>query len=468
MEKYFELKKNETSIKQEFIAAFVTFCSMVYILIVNANMYTNPFGNGENILGLPFGAIYTGTALSAVVGCFLLGFIAKLPVALASGMGLNAFFIYTVCIALGFSYKNALLIILAEGIIFLILTLTGGIKKLYEAIPDGIRFSICAGIGLFIAFLGLLNSGIIISDKATGLALNSFNLLNTPLQQIFPAFITIFSLFIIAVLDKKKVKGAVLWGILFGVFVYYFVSWLIPNLHKEINIETLNPIVSLKEFFDYSFAKVFTSGLDFSNYIANHGMANFILTITTTTISFCLVNIFDNIGTLQATCEYGNLLENNDIPNINKAMTASSFATIAGASMGISTVTSYIESATGIAEGGKTGLTAIFVGMFFFIAVFFSPVAQFVPGCATSAALIYIGVLMMSSVKNIDWHNIENSLPAFLTICMMPYTCNISNGIAFGLLAYVIINVFTGKIKEIKFTAWVIVLLFLTMLLLSH
>ena len=181
-----------------------------------------------------------------------------------------------------------------------------------------------------------------------------------------------------------------------------------------------------------------------------------------------MINIFDNIGTLQATCEYGNLLKNKDIPEINKAMTASSIAAVAGATMGISTVTSYVESATGIAEGGKTGLTAIFVGIFFFIAIFFSPIAQLVPGCATSAALIYIGVLMMSSVRNVDWQNIEHALPAFLTICMMPYTCNISNGIAFGLLSYVIINLFIGKVKEIKPTTWVIVILFLTMLLLSH
>ena len=454
MEKYFELKKNGTSIKQEFVAAFVTFCSMVYILIVNANMYTNPFGNGENVLGLPFGAIYIGTALSAVVGCMLLGFIAKLPIAMASGMGLNAFFIYTTCIALGFSYENALLIILAEGLIFLILTLTGGLKKIYESIPDSIRLSISVGI--------------IMSNKATGLALNSFNILNVPFLQSLPAYITIFSLFVIAVLIKKNIKGAILWGMLTGVFLYYSVLWFFPGSHHEINIETLNPIISLKEFFEYSFAKVFTSGLDFSDYIAKHGFTNFILTVVTTTISFCLINIFDNIGTLQATCEYGNLLKNRDIPEINKAMTASSIATVAGATMGISTVTSYVESATGIAEGGKTGLTAIFVGIFFFIAIFFSPVAQLVPGCATSAALIYIGVLMMSSVKNVDWQNIEQALPAFLTICMMPYTCNISNGIAFGLLSYVIINLFIGKVKEIKPTTWVIVVLFLTMLLLSH
>ena len=468
MEKYFALKKNGTSIKQEFVAAFVTFCSMVYILIVNANMYTNPFGNGENVLGLPFGAIYIGTALSAVVGCMLLGFIAKLPIAMASGMGLNAFFIYTACIALGFSYENALLIIFAEGLIFLVLTLTGGLKKIYEAIPNSIRLSISVGIGLFIALLGLMNSGIIISNKATGLALNSFNILNVPLQQSLPAYITIFSLFVIAVLIKKNIKGAILWGILTGVFLYYSVLWFFPGSHHEINIETLNPMISLKEFFEYSFAKVFTSGLDFSNYIAKHGFTNFLLTIVTTTISFCLINIFDNIGTLQATCEYGNLLKNKDIPEINKAMTASSIATVAGATMGISTVTSYVESATGIAEGGKTGLTAIFVGIFFFIAIFFSPIAQLVPGCATSAALIYIGVLMMSSVRNVDWQNIEHALPAFLTICMMPYTCNISNGIAFGLLSYVIINLFIGKVKEIKPTTWVIVILFLTMLLLSH
>lgn len=468
MDKYFKLKENGTSVKQEFIAAVVIFCSMVYILIVNANMYTDPFGNGENVLGLPFGAIYIGTALSAVIGCLLMGLIAKLPVALASGMGLNAFFIYTVCITLGFSYENALMIILIEGLLFLILTLTGGIKKIYEAIPDSIRYAIPAGIGLFIALLGFQNSGIIVSNKATGLALNSFNILNVPPEQIFPTFITLFSLFITVILVKKDVKGSVLWGILFGVALYYLIGWFIPSLHNKINIETLNPIISLKDYFNYSFGKVFVSGLDFNNYISKFGFSNFLLTIITTTISFCLINVFDNIGSLQAACEHGKLLKDNEIPNINKAMMASSVAAAAGAAMGISTVTSYVESVTGIAEGGKTGLTAIFVGLLFFIATFFSPLAQLVPACATSAALIYVGILMMSSVKNIDWKNIENTLPAFLTICMMPYTCNISNGIAFGLLSYVVINMFSGKIKDIKITTWVIVILFLAMLLLSH
>ena len=468
MEKYFELKKNGTSIKQELIAAFVTFCSMVYILIVIANMYTNPLGNGENPLGIPFGAIYVGIALSAVVGCILMGLIAKLPIAFASGLGLNAFFIYTVCLSLGFSYENSLVIILAEGLIFLILTLTGGIKKIYESIPDNIRFAISAGIGLFIAYLGLLNSGIIVAHKSTGLALNSFNILHTPLEQFFPALVSIFSLFVIAVLSKRKIKGAIFWGIFSGVILYYISILFLPNLNQNINIETINPIISFKEFFEYSFCKVFTSGLDFSNYIAKYGFENFLINIITTTISFCLVNIFDNIGSLQAVCVYGNMLKDNEIPNFNKAMTASSIATIAGSAIGVSTISTYVESATGVGEGGRTGLTAVFVGIFFFFAAFFSPIAQFVPVCATSSVLIFIGSLMVSAVKNIDWNSIEKTLPAFLTICMMPFTCNISNGIAFGLISYVIIKAFTGKIKEIKITTWIIVLLFLTMLLLSH
>lgn len=468
MKDFFELKKNNTTIKREFTAALVTFCSMIYILIVNANMYTDPFGNSQNVLGLPFAAIYIGTALSAVIGCLLMGLIAKLPVAMASGMGLNAFFIYTVCISLGFSYSNALFIILLEGLIFLILTLTGGIKKMYEAIPNSIRYSIPAGIGLFIALIGLQNSKIIISNPVTGFSLNSFNLLDTPLQQIFPAFITIFSLTIMAVLIKKNVKGGIFWGILSGVALYYLIMWLIPNVNFESNIKTFNPIVSLKEFYHYSFFTVFSSGLDFSDYITKHGFSNLVLTLITTTISFCLVNIFDNIGSLQAACEQGKLLKNNVIPNFNQSMMASSFSTIAGSSMGISTITTYIESVTGIAEGGKTGLTTIFVGLFFLVATFLSPLAELVPGCATAAALVYVGILMCSSVKNIDWNNIEHSLPAFLTICMMPYTCNISNGIAFGLLSYVMLKTCYGKIKEIKITAWIIVILFLTTLLLSH
>jgi len=298
--------------------------------------------------------------------------------------------------------------------------------------------------------------------------LNSFNLLHVSFTDIMPALVGLITLFTIVIMTQKNIKGAILWGILTGVAGYYLIGLWIPGFYNNINIETLNPVISFKEFFSQSFCKVFINGFDFSQYIAKNGIASWVITLTTTSISFCLVNIFDNIGSLYAACEHGKLLQNNQIPNINKAMLANSISATTGSVLGISTVTTYVESTTGIMEGGRTGLTAISTGMFFLIAMFFSPLAQFVPSCATAAALVYVGILMMSSVKNIDWSNIESSVPAFLTICIMPYSCNISNGIAFGILSYVVINTFTGKFKEIQITTWIIAFLFAVMLLLSH
>ncbi len=469
MEKLFQLKKNNTTIKTELIAGLITFCAMVYILMVNANMYTNSLSNGENIIGISYGAVYVATAISAALGCFLMGFIANLPISLASGMGLNAFFVYTVCISFGFSYENALVTILIEGLIFLILAICGGLKKIYDAIPFCVRGAISAGIGLFMALLGLQNAGIIVPNNVTGVALNSFNLLNVPAQSILPTVVALFSLFAIAIMAKKNVKGAILWGILFGVAMYYLLGLFIADFYTNLQISTMNPLISLKQFFDEAFCKVFISGFDFSEYISNYGLSNFILVISTTSISFCLINIFDNIGSLQATCEQGNLIDKEGKPkNFNKAMLANSLSATLGSLLGISTVTTYVESTTGISEGGRTGLTTVFTGIFFLLAIFLSPLAKLIPSCATSAALIYVGVLMMSSVKNIDWKSTEISIPAFLTICMMSFSYNVSNGIAFGLLAYAIINTFIGKIKEIKPVTWLIIMLFAATLLFSH
>lgn len=468
IEKVFQLKKYNTNVKTEFIAGLVTFCAMIYILIVNANMYTNPLGNGENIIGISYGAVYVATAITAVIGCFLMGFIANLPIGLASGMGLNAFFIYTVCISFGFSYENALVTILIEGLIFLFLVLSGGLNKIYDAIPSCVRSAISIGIGLFLALLGLQNARIIIPNVATGISLNSFNILTVPVQNIIPAFVALITLFIIAVMAKKNIKGAVLWGMLIGVVIYYISGLFVPSIYENLNI-SLNPIASFRDFYNDAFCAVFYRGFDFSTYISKHGIHNLMLILFTTSISFCLVNIFDNLGSLQATCEHGNLLnENGTIKNVKKAMLANSLSATIGSTMGISTVTSFVESTTGIMEGGRTGLTTIFIGLFFLIAMFLSPLAQFIPSCVTAAALIFVGVLMMSSVKNINWSSIEDSIPAFLTICMMPFSYNISNGIAFGLIAYAVITTCIGKFKEIKPTTWLIVILFLAMLLFSH
>lgn len=468
MNKFFKLKENNTNVRTEFMAGLTTFFAMVYILMVNANMFANPFGDGTNVLGVSYGAIYISTAISAIIGTVLIGLLANLPLAQASGMGLNAFFVYTCCVGFGLSYANALVLILIDGLVFILLTVTGLRKMIFNAIPDVVRKAIPAGIGLFIAFLGLQNAKLVVPDSSTGVTLGSFNLLTKDWASIMPMVVTILALIAIAVMAKKNVRGALLWGIIGGGVLYYILGFLtVPEF--AVGVSMSSPIAAFQEFGTQAFGKVFTDGFDFSAYIATHGEANLVLVVITSSLAFCLVDMFDTIGTLYGACARGNMLtEQGEVPNMDKAMLADAIATTTGAICGTSTVTTFVESSAGVAEGGRTGLTSMFTALFFFIAMFLSPVAQLIPGCATAAALVYVGVLMMACVKEIDWHSIDEAIPAFLTLALMPFSYNISYGIAFGIISYVFIKLFSGKVKEIKIGTWVILALFLFMLFLTH
>lgn len=470
MENFFHLKERNTTVKTEIMAGLTTFMAMAYILLVNSNMISNPFGDGTDVLGVSQGAIYIATAISAVVGTVLIGLLSNLPLAQASGMGLNAYFVYTVCVGFGFTYANALVMVLIDGIVFLILTVTGLRKKIFEGIPKAVRMAIPAGIGLFIAFIGFQNAGIVVDDSATLVNLVSLNVLkDATWASIMPILITVLTVMAIAIMSQKKVKGAVLWGVLGGGVAYYILGLTVPGFYANFSVGTMNPFAAFADFGTMSVGKVFTSGFDFSAYIAANGQASFVLVLITTALAFCMVDMFDTIGTLYGACARGNLVDKNgDIPNMNKAMLADAIATTTGAVCGTSTVTTFVESSAGIAEGGRTGLSSIATAVMFFIAMFLSPVASLIPGCATAAALIYVGVLMMNCVKDIDWLTPAASVPAFLTIAFMCFTYNISYGIAFGIISSIIISVFTGKAKEIKLTTWIIAALFLAMFLLTH
>lgn len=469
MERFFKLKERGTTVKTECIAGMTTFFAMVYILMVNANMFADPFGDGSNPLGVSYGAIYIATAISAVAGTMLAGLLANLPLAQASGMGLNAFFVYTVCIGFGLSYANALVLILIEGIVFILLTVTGLRKRIFDALPDAVRVAIPSGIGLFIALLGLQNAGIVVPDESTCVDLASFNLLSQSWGDIMPMVVTLCTFLAIVIMSHKNVRGAVLIGILGGMALYYLLGLTVDGFYAQLDIQFVSPLEAFGEFRSQSLFKVLTDGFDFSAYTAQHGSANLILTIVTTALAFCMVDMFDTLGTLYAACERADLLDENGEPlNMNRGMLSDAIATTVGALCGTSTVTTFSEVNAGVAAGGRTGLTSIFCGIFFFIAMFLSPIAQLIPGCATAAALIYVGLLMMGSIKNIEWDNFKVSVPAFLTLAVMPFTYNISYGIAFGLLSYIVISAFCGDIKKIKGSSWVIALLFVAMLLLTH
>ena len=470
MEKLFKLKQHGTNVRTEIIAGLTTFMAMSYILMVNPGMFSE-------LGSVSFGAIYIATAISAVIGTMLIGLLANLPLAQASGMGLNAFFVYTVCFGLGFSYANALLFVLADGILFIILTLTGLRKVIFDAIPKRVKKIVPAGIGLFIAFLGLQDSGLVVNNPSTCVSLVSFNLLgDATWASIMPLLITIVTLFAIAILSKKKVKGAILWSILGGTVLYYLLGLTIPEFYNGFfDGISLNPFDAFREFGSQAFGKIFTEGFDFSAYLSaeGHSVGGLVIAFLTTALAFCMVDMFDTLGTLYGACRGGNMLvkdENGDeqVPNMNKAMLADAVATCTGAVCGTSTVTTFVESSAGVAAGGRTGLSAVVTAVMFFIATFLSPVASLIPASAYAAALIYVGILMMSSVKDIQWDNPSVALPSFLTMAIMPFTYNISYGIAFGLLSHVVIKVFTGKVKDVKIGTWVITILFVAMFFLTH
>ena len=469
MERFFKLGERNTSVRTEFIAGMTSFFAMVYILMVNANMFANPFGDGSNPLGISYGAIYIATAISAVVGTILAGLISNLPLVQASGMGLNAFFVYTVCIGFGLSYSNALVLILGEGLVFILLTVTGLRKKIFESLPDAVRVAIPGGIGLFIALLGLQNAGIVVADTSTCVDLASFNLLLQDWGSIMPLVVTLCTFLAIVIMSHKKIRGAVLIGILGGMGLYYLLGLTIDGFYDALQISFISPFQAFDEFSSQALFAVFKSGFDFSAYTAQYGSANLLLTIFTTALAFCMVDMFDTLGTLYAACERAGLMDENGNPlNMNEGMLSDAIATTIGAICGTSTVTTFSEVNAGVAAGGRTGLTSVFCGLFFFIAMFLSPIAQLVPSCTTAAALIYVGFLMLVSVKNINWDDLRIAIPAFLTLAIMPFTYNISYGIAFGLISYIIISVFCGDFKKIKSSSWVIAGLFVAMLLLTH
>lgn len=465
MENFFKVKEKGSTVRTEVLAGLTTFMAMAYILMVNAGMFAE--------LGtVSYNAIYIATAVSAVIGTILIGLLANLPLAQASGMGLNAFFVYTVCFGFGLTYANALVLVLVDGIIFIILTVTGLREKIFEAIPNQVRVAIPAGIGLFIAFIGLQNAGIIVNDAATCVNLVSLNVFSGTATwgSVMPILVTLGSVIAIAVMSKRGVKGSVLLGILGGAVVYYILGFTVPGFYGGFGASlSFNPFAAFADFGSQAFGKVFTEGFDFSAYLAEHTSTELIVLVITTALAFCLVDMFDTLGTLYGACARGDLLtKDGKVPNMDKAMLADAVATTCGAVCGTSTVTTFVESSAGVAEGGRTGLSSMVTGALFFIAMFFSPIAALVPGCATAAALIYVGVLMMNCVRNIDWLNADTAVPAFLTVAMMPMAYNISYGIAFGIISYIFISLFTGKAKEIKAGTWVIGVLFAVMFFVTH
>lgn len=467
VDNFFGVTKSGSNFKTEIIAGLTTFMTMVYILLVNAGMFSA-------IPGLSYGGMYIATAIGAIAGTLFMALIAKMPLAQASGMGINAFIVFTLVLGgTGLSYANCMLFTLIEGLVFVILTVTGLRGKIFEAIPSAVRKAIGVGIGLFIAFIGLQGAGIVVNEDSTLVTLVSFNLLKNPsFGSVIPAVTAIIGVIFIAVLSKKNVKGAVLWGILGSAVAYYVMAGIgaiagIPAAKSVFtSISLSDPFSAFGAWGKESAGAVFTEGFNFAGF--DGGTGALVLVFVTTALSLCMIDMFDTMGTLYGACSKGGLLDEKGAPlNMNKCMLSDAIGTCVGAIAGTSTVTTFVESSSGVMAGGKTGFTALVTGICFILAMFLSPIAQLIPGGATAAALIWVGVLMMSGVKNIEWDDPIEALVAFVTFIIMCLGYSISKGIGYGIIFYVLTSIFTGKIKEIKVSTWVIAAVYLATFLLS-
>ena len=426
LKKLFGFDPTKSTIKREIIAGLTTFLAMSYILAVNPGMFSK-------LDGMPAGSVFTATALAGVVGCVAMALCGKLPIGLAPGMGLNAFFVYTVCLGMGYDWQFALTAVLLEGLIFIVLTLTNVREAIVNAIPHNIRHAIGAGIGLFIAFIGLSGAGVVVTNEDTLVSLGDIT--------SGSALLALIGLVITGFLFIRNVPGAIMIGILLTMLIGIPMGVTDTEPLKSGIVSAPESIAPI--FCKFQFDKIFS------------------LNMLVVVLTFLFIDMFDTVGTLVGVCTKANLIdEKGNIYRVKQAFMADAIATTVGAVLGTSTTTTYVESAAGVAQGGRSGLTAFAVAIFFAIAMFFSPLFLSIPAAATAPALIIVGLLMMEPIKNITFNEFEESIPAFICITMMPLTYSISNGILLGMLAYVVINLTCGKVKKITPTMYILAVLF--------
>ena len=422
-EKLFKVKESGSSVRTEIMAGITTFMTMGYIIFVNPNIMANA--------GMPFDALMVATCLASAIGSALMAFMANYPIGLSTGMGLNAFFAFSVVITMKISWQVALAAIFVEGVIFILLTLTKIRQAVVNGIPKSLKIGIATGIGFFIALIGFLGCGIVVADPATVVALGDLT--------SKPALVAIFGFLVIVCLECHHVKGAVLWGILAA-----------TAISVPMGLSTVPAsFVSMPP----SIAPIFCK-MDFSMI----GSATFWGVVFT----FFFVDFFDTVGTLiGVTTRAGLLDEKGNLPRASQALMADAVGTVAGSVLGVSTVTSFVESSSGVAQGGRTGLTALTVAVLFLLATFFSPLVGMVPGAATAPALVMVGIYMMMSLRDLDFSDISNTIPAAVAIFTMPFTYSIGTGIEFGVLAFIGTKVLGGKIKEVSPVIWLLGALFI-------
>mgnify|MGYP004513608347 FL=1 len=447
LEKFFKLKENKTTVRTEVVAGITTFMTMAYILAVNPSILSAS--------GMDAQAVLIATALASFIGTIAMALLANYPFALAPGLGLNAFFAYTVCgvDAMGYSWQVALLAVFVEGVIFIILSLTNIREAIFNAIPLQLKKGVSVGIGLFVAFIGLQNGRIVVSNSSTLVALVDF-------RQDFhtvgiSALLAIIGTFIIAILYVKKVRGSILIGIV--------ATWILGIICQLTGIYTVIPdtkftsLIPVWSSFNLG-AISSTFGQCFKADFSSIRIFDFIAIV----LSFLFVDIFDTLGTLIGCANKADMLDKDGkLPRIKEALLADAIATSAGAVLGTSTTTTFVESSAGVAEGGRTGLSSIVTGLLFLVAIFLSPIFIAIPGFATAPALLFVGFLMISSVVDIDFSDFTEAVPAYLALIFMPLTYSISEGIAAGVISYVVINLVCGKAKKITPLMYILAILFI-------
>ena len=428
-EKLFAFDSEKHTVRTEILAGLTTFLTMAYILAVNPSIFS--------ALDMPKGAVFTATALAALIGTLVMALYAKKPFALAPGMGLNAFFVFTVCLTMGHSWQFALTAVFLEGIIFIILTLTKVRSWILNAIPLSLKHAIGAGIGLFIAFIGLQNAGIIANNDSTLVSLGDIT--------HGAALLGLIGIAITGALVILKVRGSILLGILATAIIGLFIKD--PETGKALT--QFSGVISAPD----SVAPIFCK-FEWGSILS--------WDMLVVVFTFLFIDMFDTMGTVIGVSQKAGMVdEQGNVDGIDKMFMADSIATVCGACLGTSTTTTYVESASGVGSGGRTGLTALTVAALFALALFFSPVFLAIPGAATAPALVIVGVMMMGPVVKIDWEDFSESIPAFITVLMMPVAYSISDGILLGVISYVVLNALAGKFKKISPTMWVLAALFI-------
>lgn len=424
IQKTFGMDPAKHSIRTEIIAGITTFLTMAYILAVNPSIF-----GALATQGMPTDAVFTATALAAIVGCLVMSIYAKKPFGLAPGMGLNAFFVFTVCLGMGHSWQMALTAIFLEGILFILLTITNVRKLIVDAIPMNLKRAIGAGIGLYIAFIGLKSAGIIVSSDSTSVTLGTLS--------DSTSLLAIIGLLLTSVLVILKVRG----GMLLGILMTTIIGIPMGVTHFNGLLSTPPSISSI--FCQFEWSQIFSWDM------------------VAIVFTFLFIDMFDTIGTVVGvSVKSGMVDEKGNVDGINKVLMADAVATVAGAMFGTSTTTTYIESASGVSEGGRTGLTSFTIAVCFAIALLFSPLFLAIPGAATGPVLFIVGVMMAAPVKEIDWEDYSEAIPAFVTMLLMPLAYSISDGIMLGMISYVVINALTGKFKKVSVTMWILAVLF--------